>query len=827
MLDFSKLGGSNPVDSSFVPREIFQALPKISGKFQYPRDVQSQVWSKWYDKRDTRNLVLKMNTGGGKTAVGLLILKSCLNEKKGPAVFVVPDNYLVAQVVSEARELGIETTIDPYDSRYLSGKSILVINIHKLVNGRSVFGVGDDGIKIPIGSIIIDDAHACLDTVDQQFTMSIPHSSPIYTELLSTFASALSSQNTAKYNEIINGDPSAYIQVPFWSWQKHQSVVTGILVKGRGDRSIEFSYPLLKSHLLLSNCVISSNLIEISPHFIPISVIPALERASRKIFMTATLADDSILSTHFGVLPHELSNPITPDSAGDVGDRMILLPQVINPQITDQDIKLLCCRVSKKHNVVVIAPSIYRAQLWSDVADLTLTSNNISEGVARLKTEHVGLVILTNRYDGIDLPQNACRLLVIDGLPDARNLIDRVKQSALMSSNYGNVDKVQRIEQGMGRGVRSNDDYCVVMLTGKLLTSTIYTENAIDNFSPATRSQMDLSESVAEQVKGKPATDLEKLMDYCLKQDPEWVKVSKGNLASLKYNEKLGVKNTKLSLYDAYLFAIRGNIQAACETIEHVANDCTDSALQGYLKQILAEYTNIHDESAAQKILLSANSLNSRLLKPLSGINYKKVNSFTHEQAEKCSSYITGKFLVTSKMIIAANAIIEDLYFKQSSANRFEAAIDELAKMLGFNSQRPEVSYNKGPDNLWSIGNQHYLVIECKNEAVAENISKGYCNQLNGSSQWFLDNYDFTSSHTPIMIHPSTTFEYASSPKPDIRIINDQKLSELRDNAKNFFESISSNNDFNNITAIRDKLTAYRLRGQDIVENYTISYTVK
>ncbi|MBF4385805.1 DEAD/DEAH box helicase, partial [Vibrio anguillarum] len=183
--------------SSFNPREIFQALPKVSGKFQYPRDVQSQVWTKWYERRNSNNLVIKMNTGGGKTSVGLLVLKSCLNEKKGPAVYVVPDNYLVDQVVLEAKELGIETTNNPHDPRYLSGSSILVINIHKLVNGRSVFGVDDEGIKVPIGSIIVDDAHACLDTVDQQFTMEIPSTSPLYNELRSTFDSVLEKQSHA------------------------------------------------------------------------------------------------------------------------------------------------------------------------------------------------------------------------------------------------------------------------------------------------------------------------------------------------------------------------------------------------------------------------------------------------------------------------------------------------------------------------------------------------------------------------------------------------------------------------------------------------------
>ncbi len=44
-----------------------------------------------------------MNTGSGKTTVGLLMLQSCLNEGVGPAVYVVPDNYLVNQVCDEAK----------------------------------------------------------------------------------------------------------------------------------------------------------------------------------------------------------------------------------------------------------------------------------------------------------------------------------------------------------------------------------------------------------------------------------------------------------------------------------------------------------------------------------------------------------------------------------------------------------------------------------------------------------------------------------------------------------------------------------------------------
>ncbi len=229
MLDLSKLGQSNVKDSSLNPREIFQALPKTGNKFQYPRDVQTQIWNKWLDKKDVSNLVVKMNTGGGKTIVGLMILKSCLNEGKGPAAYIVPDKYLVEQVVEEATSIGIDTTTDPKDFRYISGKSILVTNIYKLVNGKSVFGISDDGVKIAIGSIIIDDAHACLDTVDKQFTMKIESDSALYKDMTQMFSSALENHNPIKFAEIQSGDPSAFMQLPFWSWQKHQGQITELM----------------------------------------------------------------------------------------------------------------------------------------------------------------------------------------------------------------------------------------------------------------------------------------------------------------------------------------------------------------------------------------------------------------------------------------------------------------------------------------------------------------------------------------------------------------------------------------------------------------------
>lgn len=122
-----------------------------------------------------------MNTGSGKTVVGLLILKSYLNENKGPAAYFVPDNYLVKQVESEARDLNIEVTSNPHDLNFLRGKSILVTNIQKLVNGKSVFGIEEK--KINLEAMIIDDAHGCVEICKNQVSFFIPRSDDSFVDV--------------------------------------------------------------------------------------------------------------------------------------------------------------------------------------------------------------------------------------------------------------------------------------------------------------------------------------------------------------------------------------------------------------------------------------------------------------------------------------------------------------------------------------------------------------------------------------------------------------------------------------------------------------------
>ena len=99
-------------------------------------------WPNGTQQRSKHDTIIKMNTGGGKTTVGLLLLKSCLNEGVGPAVYLAPDRYLCSQVEQEASDLGLRVVSEPRFADFQAGKAILIAPVQVLFNGWSKFGVG-------------------------------------------------------------------------------------------------------------------------------------------------------------------------------------------------------------------------------------------------------------------------------------------------------------------------------------------------------------------------------------------------------------------------------------------------------------------------------------------------------------------------------------------------------------------------------------------------------------------------------------------------------------------------------------------------------------
>ncbi|WP_321920438.1 DEAD/DEAH box helicase [Paraburkholderia tropica] len=823
-LDFGKLNAGTAAKQT-DPRKIFTTL-KRDARFKRPLDEQADVLDEWYARRTARDLTIKMNTGGGKTVVGLLCLQSSVNENVKPAVYITPDSFLVAQVMAEAKALGIAATEDEKDPDFIAGRSILVANVHKLFNGRSVFGVGEK--KIQIGSIVVDDAHACLGVVHDQFCIKSKAGNPVYDELMALFQEDLKAQSPSRLLDVKAEDPTVVMTVPYWAWRARQDEVIGLLHAKRSSKDLEWNWPLLSECIPLCSCVFGGGRVEIAPHFVPIDRIPAFATAQRRIYMTATLADDTILVSHFQANASEVSEPIRPKGGGDIGDRMILAPQEINPAYTAEELKAFVSDIAKERNAVVIVPSTQRAGFWADVAAQVLDKDSIHEGVARLRGGHVGLTVLVNKYDGIDLPGKACELLVIDGLPEVSSLAERLEMQILDGTKRQLVRQIQRIEQGMGRGVRSSDDHCVVLLLGGKLTQRLHQPDAEGMFSSATRAQIALGKEVAAQVRGKPLGELRPILDLCLNEDDNWVNAGRNAVVNAEPMVGGHLDANLVKLREAFDAVRIDRHDVAVQKAQEAVNATAERPVKGYLMQQLAEYTSFTNAAKAQELQLAALGLNSRLLRPLAGATYNKLSAPPTGQIAAAVDFMAERFLEGNDLIIWVNGLLDDLNWGEEGTKRFEAAMHDLGKFLGFGSQRPEDTVGRGPDNLWALGELRYLVIECKSGAVTtDRISKSDTNQLNGSIVWFGESYDNACTMTPIMIHPKTTFDHAAAPHADIRIVNVAGLDRLRNAVRAYTVSLATSGGYKDPKEVEKQLRHNRLSAGELIGLCTVAQNSK
>lgn len=855
-IDFSKLL-SSVNQASVEPRDIFMALPNKDKRYGYPRDVQTEVWKQWFDRRDEKNIIIKMNTGSGKTTVGLTILQSCLNEGKGPAVYVVPDNYLVSQVCLEAQKLGIRVACDKYDASgycikgeedyfFTNRQAILVTNIHKLVNGKSVFGLRLNGGNIQIGSIIIDDVHACMNIIEQQYTIQIDSCSPLYSQIVQIFSrhKELKSRQTF-YNITENRDPNSNELIPFWIWQKDCEEIRRLLLSTAtfddNVKSIElFKLPLLVDNWHTCNCVLTANSIEITPKGIPISKIASFEQAGRRIFMSATLADDSVFVSTMGLRENDISNIIAPEKANDIGERLILFPKHLNASLSDDDIKNELAEIACRYNVVVIVPSFERLPFWQDLSRrvsvqiLSSRDKNIESGIQSLKQGlFKGVTILVNKYDGVDLPEDACRFLVIDGLPTMRSEYDIAVHNINPNDKRICRDLIQKIEQGMGRGVRSNSDYCVVVLMGSKLANVLVNQRGDDFFSRATFEQYNLSKQLWAQLMSSSNTpptikEVFGLADYVLQRNQDWVSTSKNVLASIKYDKTANIDSMVVATRKAFEKAYIGQYNEAFSILENEKNknETLDDKSKGVLIQQMAEYKNFTNPIQAQELLLSGLKLNPSILKPIKGVQYSKLSSFSDKQGVNVAEFINN-FDDLNNYLIFVDSILDDLIFVENTADSFENAIKNVATIIGIHSSRPEKEgVLGGPDNLWAIDNLKYFVIECKNGVKPDimAISKSDCGQLLNSLQWFENLHEGDNCICyPIIIHRATKFDNHASPDPRIRIMTEDLLEQFKDAVRSFTRNIANDKKMvNNVDELQKLLIHHKLNGESIVDTYTI-----
>ncbi|MGW4370129.1 DEAD/DEAH box helicase family protein [Nocardia takedensis] len=831
-LDWSSVGAKSSAPL-IRPRDIFNALP--NPPWSYLRQEQGEVLEKWYKDRDQHDNVIKQNTGGGKTVVGLLIAQSTLNEKIGKAVYLAPSRYLAARVRQEARALGLAVSESPDDASFRAERSILVTTFQTLINGKSRFGVAGDGRDpIDLGIVIIDDAHAALAEAEGQFRITVPESHDAYDPLLRLFEDDLKRQSFKSWNDVQSGDYAALLRIPYWAWADKQVDVWNLLYPYRLTDDFKFEWPLVSEVLSLCAATVTGRGIEIRPPALPINVIPSFVHAKRRVYLTATLSDDSVLVTDMDAAPATLTRVITPGSAADLGDRMILAPVALNPSLDDEAVRVLARQFADGDrdgdgfvdanpvNVVVLVPSRRAADRWATYADVTAFVEDLEHTVERLKTSHVGLVVLVNKYDGIDLPYSACELLILDGVPEPLDATERREAAVLVQSQARRIRAIQRIEQGMGRGVRAADDHCAVLLLGASLGMTVSEQQQRRHFSPATRAQFDLSDDIARLIEGKGLESVRIALTACLTRDTNWVTRSRQARAGVRYADTGLVRPESIAIREAFDLANRGQFNGAADRLQRAINETDDLPLRGLLREQQAAYTHLFDPHRAQQQQHSAITDNPLLLRPLTGVNPGKLRA-TMTQARAAADFLRQKYDSPTQLVLGIRALFEEIVWgDEDRTSQAEAAWQQIGYHLGLISERPEQLYGTGPDNLWLIDNTRHAVTELKTGRNTNTIVKKDADQLGGSVRWDKEQYP-EASQLPVMLHSSSTLHHDATAVDGMRVVTPAKLDELKQAMAAFAVALADGlGSWSEESAVATQLAQHKLNAGRLLEVFSV-----
>lgn len=748
MVDFGKLRTKKKKDKVLDPVEIFRRLPKPPGI----NDLyvsQAKVLEKWFERRDKQDTVVKLHTGGGKTLVGLLMAQSALNELRDPVLYLTPTVQLVKQTLEKANEIGIPavpyTPGEPLDDSFVNGNAVMIATYKALFNGKSKFGLQGSARIQNVSTVILDDAHAAFSVVRESFTLEVDaaNNRTRYDNLAGLFRRAFKDlDKLGTFDDVLSGSDSTVLEIPYWAWNEQLDTVREQL-KSDCD-NYPFEWPLLRDKLHLCHALISKNAFTITPILPIVSSFPTFHDAPRRIYMSATIADDSEIIRTFDADPAFIQDALQSRSLAGISERLILIPDLMPFSFGVRDVieRILKWTVDKKLGAVVLVASDKAAQEWATTAEIATGSAQVENLVTSLQEKTTfGPAVFANRYDGIDLPGDSCRLLVMNGLPTGTSNYELFRASALYGGSTITRLLAQRIEQGIGRGARGSGDYCVVLLAGSDLASWVAKNTNFRFLTSATKAQLEMGSDISREV--TDLKDFAQTIDRSYNRDKDWTGYHAETLAELVDEEQPDEVRFAQAAKERKAFNLwqDGYYDKAISRIHKMLDheNKIDSQSRGWMEQFsarIADSWGNHD--LAEDYQRQAYGHNRNLLRPKILPPYRAL-SLPSAQAKAIVDHV-GDYRYRRGLLHSFEDICVHLHH-EASANQFEQALVDLARLIGVTAERYDDN-GEGPDVLWLLSGNIGFVIEAKSRKKSKNaLTKEEHGQLLVAAEWFQKHY--------------------------------------------------------------------------------------
>jgi replicative superfamily II helicase len=833
MVDFDKLRNSVKKSKPIEPTEIFRRLPKTAG-INDLYTSQASVLKEWFKRRADKDIVVKLHTGGGKTLVGLLMAQSILNETSEPVLYLTPTVQLVNQTLEKAKAYGINAV--PYvrgatlNEEFLNGSAIMVATYKALFHGKSKFGIRGDSQPVKVAAVVLDDAHAAFSAVRDAFTLNIDakRAEDLYENITDLFRRSFKDiDKSGSFDDIISGKDFGVLEVPYWAWREKLDVVRELLKSN--TENFELVWPFLRDNLHLCHALVSRSAFTITPILPLVNALPTFYDAQHRIYMSATIADDSEIVRTFDASPKAVSEALTSRSLAGISERMILIPDLMPFQFDVRaTVKNLLKRTAAgKRGAIVLVSSDKTAQSWLDIASLPADSKEVEQLVVELQEGNIfGPVVFANRYDGIDLPGNSCRLLVMEGLPSGTADYELFKASALYGGSTITRMLAQRIEQGIGRGARGAGDHCVVLLIGGGLAAWIAKEANFRFLTSATRAQLEMGSTISKSI--EDSKDLIATIKKSYIRDKGWTEYHAETLAELVDEESSETDLFELAAAERKALNLwqDGNYEKAITKLEKaIESTSPDPQTTGWLKQFAARIADSWEHGdKAEELQRQAFSANRNLLRPKVLPPYRPLPT-PSIQAKAIINQVL-EYRPRRGYLRAFDEVVSFLH-KEASANQFEQALADLGRMIGLTTARHDDN-GQGPDVLWLLPSKTGFIIEAKSRKKdTAALKKEDHGQLLVAQEWF-DKYYKGYACIRVSVHPQSIATKAASAHAS-HALTYEKLALLVSDARAFLARLcDSQLDGENLIAeCAALLKKAPIREDQLVKGYLLPFTEK
>ena len=834
--------GSKPSD----PESLFRSLSGRASEVQHLWSHQADVLRSWHsDHIDTSDLALELPTGTGKTLIGLLIGEFTRRTKEERVVYLCPTRQLAYQVGKLANDYSIDARVLVGPQRDYASDDFNAFNASSAIAVTTYSAVFNTNPRIDSANLLIlDDAHASENFIASLWDVEVHRNDQrnLYLDILEFFKDAIPDSQYWNLRKETSPTPTALTEctkIPSSIFQKRKVQFLNFLDSSLQESDLQYSWSMIRDHLEACHIFVTWPSISIRPITPPTFHHAPFADSRQRIYMSATLGEGGELERITGVRQiKRLPVPEGWDSEG-TGRRFILFPDWSLPAETAK--KAAMTLVAETPRSLVLTPNRHSSQLVVDglsrysPSPTILSASEIENSLEPFLNENHAALVLHNRYDGLDLPGDACHLEWIFDLPGATNpqetfLLNRLGIRSLLR------DRIRtRLTQALGRCTRNPTDHAVVIISGpKALDFCNKNENR-SGFHPEIQAEIQVG--LENSQHNHPVDFLETARAF-LGKIPGWEEVDqwiREERESCSQSEDATAQALIENVRDEIDYATAmwvGNYQRALEKAQSCANRLGGDALADYrawwyylagsaATLSMAEDNSIHLSEVARELFSRAYSASPtatwfREASRLADIEVEPIDDeWLLSAAEAVERRIQEVGVAGAEFDKQAQLMIERL--DGNEATPFEQGLEQLGYWLGIDARRPT---GKGvPDGVWIFAGETIVGLEAKsNEQPNSPISLSTAREAHGHLQWIRSNLEVPDSTSVCTVIFSDRSTVAAEALPHAEYLFVVDLKFIRDLGREVASTVRSLRSQASNTSDEDfrRLIADRLREEGL-----------